>query len=130
MLFAGSKLHHNLGNISDTHYKCENGFNLYVNNNWSYGHDYLYDTGSNIPGYNNLNNNFDTAINSMYHFVHVQSHGTADHYSFNNSTYGIQSASNQSNNDPALFLTSSSTLPLTTSLIPMHLTLHVSVNVS
>ena len=109
MLFTGAKAYNYIGSISDTHYKCEYAYNTYINNNWSYGHDYLYDTGSNISGYSSISpDNFQALLNSGSHFIHHESHALANILKFSENSFWTGSSSNShSNNTPFIFVTSS-----------------------
>jgi hypothetical protein len=109
MLFTGAKAYNYIGSISDTHYKCEYAYNTYINNNWSYGHDYLYDTGSNISGYSSISpDNFQALLNSGSHFIHHESHALANILKFSEDSFWTGSSSNShSNNTPFIFVTSS-----------------------
>lgn len=109
MLFVGAQLAGNYGSISDAHYHSEIAYNQYISNYWQYGHSYLYDTGSNISGYSSISpSNFINLFNDGYHFIHNDSHGTETSWTFNtSSSYTHYNASEQTNSDPSILVTSS-----------------------
>lgn len=109
MLFVGARVHHNVGSMSDSHYKSEQAFSNYVNPYWSYIHAYLYDTGSNISGYSELTaGNFKFLIDNGYHFIHNESHAESYFFDFRKVWfYETDSAKRQNNTTPSVFVTSS-----------------------
>lgn len=109
MLFVGAQVGSHFGSLSDAHIKSEIIYDQYINDYWSYGHSFLYDTGSNISGYSSITpNNFKELINSGFHYIHNHSHGLTNSWSFNTyNSYSISDASSQTNSEPSIFVTSS-----------------------
>lgn len=111
MLFMGAQLKMNSSGKSDTHNKSEKAYSEYISNYWPAGHDYLYDTGSNISGYSSISgSNAKALINSGYHFIHNESHGDILHYIYNEDGtdfYPVLDSDVPTNGEPSIFVTSS-----------------------
>lgn len=107
MLFVGAKVEGMILDRSDTHFKCEKAYTYHIDDLWTHGHDYLYDTGSNIIGYDSISaSNLFNLIENNYHFIHNESHGDTLYYNFNTSDYNKDNASRQLNEGSTIFITS------------------------
>ncbi|MDD2611693.1 MAG: C25 family cysteine peptidase [Bacteroidales bacterium] len=111
MLLAGNLmvLPYDSSGKSDSHILSEKMFDEYIRPYWSGDKKKFYDTGTDFPGdasfdLNTLN--FQTQLNSGYHFIHMYTHGDRIDFRLESTIgYNRTQASNLTNNNKFIMVT-------------------------
>lgn len=93
---------------SDAHEKSEKFYNSYIAPYWNGTKYRFYDTDTDFggPSYDLVEDNINYQINSGYHFIHYDSHGSETSLSAENGSYSVSSVSELHNvTTPVLFTT-------------------------
>lgn len=106
MLLSGIKLWNTWDGKSDAHHRSETMYAQYIAPYWDGQVSYLYDTGNSFGTAMEANaDNLWEQLETGYHFMHMATHGSADSWALEGSSYDRNDAAMQTNEDATIITT-------------------------